>query len=116
MAGQAINSVVSSVQQYHMAKMMLDHQERMATGDYNFRCEQMTNADALMGEVANIQKNKNSVLLENAKAHKDYNIAIARRGEQKKNAEISRIANKTAVTRALSGRSNAFYGSPVSTL
>ncbi len=115
-AGQAINSVMSMVMQEKMASMMLAHQERMATSDYKFKSEQLSNADALMGEVAGIQKHKNSVFLENAKAHKDYDIATARRGEQKKNAEVSRIANKAAVTRALSGRSNAFYGRPVTTL
>jgi len=115
-AGQAINGVLSSVQQYTMAKLTLEHQERMATGDYTFKLEQMRNADTLMGEVQAIQKNKNGVLLENVKAHKDYDIAVARRGEQKKTAEVSRITNKKAVSRALSGRGSAFYGRPVSTL
>lgn len=112
--GQAINSCLSMAMQDSMAKMMLAHQERMATGDYNFKLEQLGDANKLMDSVAGIQKSKNAVMLENAGAHKGYDIARARLVEQKKTAKSTQIANKAAISRALSGRNSAFYGKPFS--
>ncbi len=105
----------SMVQQYNMAKAMLEHKERMANSDLNFQMERFGKSEKLMGEVEELNTYRNEATLANAKAHKGNEIAKARLLEAEKTEKATRVRNRTVLKGILNRRGTPFYGTPATT-